>query len=461
MSGDLPVYVEVTTTVAARFTAGYERVVRSVLAGLAGPDGRGIEAIPVVATGGPGNYRRLTDSEAEALRHHPPGGTTRRRADRFGPLSPAVRRLVGLPVVGRTRDAVRRQGRRLTVSPAIRALNIDIPAMGSVWLDLEPAWNDPEPRAQLLTRLRVEGVHTAVMIADVMPELFPEWFDANQRRLFGAWLQAHLEHSALFLCISRNSERDLREVARRRGVTRDLNTVVIPLGADLPVAEPEPVALPPEMGRYLLVVGTLEPRKNQQLVIDAFDRLRRRHDDLGLVLVGRQGWLMEGLVERIRSHPEFGRRLLWPDGVSDGELAWLYRHAFLTVAPSRYEGLGVPVMEALHHGCATISSTGGALPEAGDGRVETIDPDDVDALCVTIERHLLDAPHHDRLRDLAAGYRSPSWHETTVAVADALRGFADMPPATVPPTVPPTVPSSASRAGGARDGGSGTAGGRK
>ncbi len=420
------VYVEVTTTLAAQFTAGYERLVRSLIAGLQQREDT-IEVIPVVATGR-SEHRRLTDSEGERLAHHPAGGSNRRRADRFGPLSPLVRATVGLAVVGRTRAAIGNQRRRLTVSPSMRGLDVGILPMGAIWLDLEPAWNDPAPRSELLTRFQVEGVHTAVMVADVMPELFPEWFDAGQRRLFGEWLRSHLEHSGLFCCISRNTERDLREVARRHGVTRELPTVVIPLGADLPDAEPQPIELPPELGRYLLVVGTLEPRKNQKLVLDVFDRLRRRHDDLGVVLVGRQGWMVDDLVESIREHPEFDRRLLWPDAVSDGQLAWLYQNAFLTIAPSRYEGLGVPVMEALGYGSPTISSTGGALAEAGGDRVETIDPDDVDGLCVAVERHLMDEDHHQRLRRAAAGYVAPHWNDAAGVLADALVGLAEKPP---------------------------------
>jgi glycosyltransferase involved in cell wall biosynthesis len=432
VSDPLALYVEVTTTLAARFTAGYERVVRSVLNGLARRDPAEIEVVPVVFAGR-GRYRHVTEHEREQLRHHPPGGTNRRRADRFGPLSPVVRAAVGLPVVGRTRAALARGRQSLLPSPTVRGLDIELPPMGSVWLDLEPAWNDPEPREQLLVRLRAEGVHTAVLVADVMPELFPEWFDANQRSLFDRWLRAHLEHSELFLCISRNTEADLRRLARDKGIDRDLPSVVIPLGADLPDVEPSPVALPPQMGRFLLVVGTLEPRKNQAMVLEAFDRLRHRHEDLGLVVVGRQGWMVDDLVERLRTHPEQGRRLLWPDAVDDGQLAWLYRRAFLTIAPSRYEGLGVPVMEALHHGCATIASSGGALAEAGDGRVETIDPDDVDALVVAIERHLLDDDHHEALVARAAGYVPPAWADTTDAVAAALERFRDVPPPVVGP----------------------------
>lgn len=422
------VVVEVTNTLSLPYTTGYQRVVRSVLAGLDGPAGHGLRIVPVVRPEELGDYRRLTEEEVARLRAHPPGGRARRRADDFGPLSPVVRAVADLSVARRARGALGRGRRRRALTPEVRSLALGLPPIGSVWLDLEPGWHDPERRADLLPRLRASGVHSAVLIADVMPELFPEWFDRNQRRLFGDWLRAHLASTELFLCISACTEADLRQVARRAGVDRPLRTRVVPLGADFPVVEPVPVGLPPEVGRFVLVVGTIEPRKNQRLVLEAFDRLSRRHGDLALVLVGKEGWLTEDLVADIRDHPEFGRRLLWLEGIDDAELAWLYRNAFLAVTPSRYEGLGVPVMEALHHGCPTIASTGGALTEAGDGRVEEIDPDDVDGLTVLLERHLMDPVHHRAAVDRAAGYVAPTWDATAETVADALRELGSEPP---------------------------------
>jgi glycosyltransferase involved in cell wall biosynthesis len=432
MTDPTPVVIEVTNTLGLPYTTGYQRVVRSVVSGLRGPAGHDLDVVPVINTPEMRSYRRLTAAEDERLRAHPPGGRARRRADGFGPLAPVVRTVADLSVTKRTRRTLDVRRRRRALTPEIRSLATGLPEIGSVWFDLEPGWHDPEPRAELLPKLRASGVHTAVLIADVMPELFPEWFDRNQRRLFGDWLRAHLVGTELFLCISRCTERDLHRVAERAGVNRPLRTQVVPLGADFPVVEPESVDLPAEIGRYLLVVGTLEPRKNQRLVIEAFDRLARRHPDLGLVLVGKEGWLVQDLVDDVRGHPLAGRRLLWLEGVDDARLAWLYQHAFLAVAPSRYEGLGVPVMEALHHGCATVSSTGGALVEAGDGRVEEIDPDDVDGLTVVIEQHLLDPQHHAAAVERTAGYRAPTWDDTAVAVADELRALGATPPPIAP-----------------------------
>jgi glycosyltransferase involved in cell wall biosynthesis len=428
----LDVHMEVTTTLSANFTGGFERLVRSVLTGLEEPAaGASLNLIPVTWNGS--GYRRLTDSESEFLHSHPPGGTNRRRADRFGALTPALRRVAAVPGVGTAREYMKNQRRRWSISPTLKALAMKMPEWGSVWFDLEPSWNNPEPRGELLTRLRAEGVNTAVLVADVMPELHPEWFDPDQVRRFGAWLQAHLEHSALFVCISQTTARDLVAVARRRGISRELNTVVIPLGADGPDRAPVPVDLPPRIGQFLLTVGTLEPRKNHTVLLDVFDRLSERHADLGLVIVGRQGWLTEQLADRIRNHALYGKRLVWPDSVTDAQLAWLYQHAYLTVAPSLYEGLGVPVMEALRHGSPTMCSTGGALPEAGAGCTEEFDPTDVDGLCVQIERHLLDRAHHDELAAKAARYTAPSWDDSAAAVGDALRSLMDLSPIDTPP----------------------------
>lgn len=433
MTDALPteVVVEVTNTLSVPYTTGMQRVTREVLRGLDGPAGHDLAVTPVVRPILLGDYRRVTEDEMERLRRHPPGGHGRRRADRFGPLAPLVRTTLDLGPTRQVRAALGRARGRRALTPEVRALTVPLPPIGSIWLDLEATWHNPEPRSELLPRMRAAGIHTAVMVADVMPELRPEWFDPNQRTMFGEWLRAHLRDTELFLCISQRTADDLTDVAARLGAPVP-ETVVVPLGADFPVVDPRPVELPAEVGRFLLVVGTVEPRKNQELVLDLFDVLSRRHPDLGVVLVGKEGWLVDDLVDRIRSHPQFGTRLLWLEGIDDAQLAWLYRQAFLAVAPSRYEGLGMPVMEALHHGCATVASTGGALPEAGGDAATYVDPDDVDGLCVVVERHLLDPDFHAAAVARATAWTAPTWDGAAVAVGDALRDLARRTPPLVP-----------------------------
>lgn len=415
-------YIEVTDTISIAYTTGIQRVVREIIARLDSPAYPDIEVVPVFRPSPQLGYRRLNDAERKRLRSHPAGGKAGRRADKFGPLAPLVR------LVGDTRMVYRFRIRYRQVRAVLRerrwgSADLAVGAFegGSVFFDLEGSWFDPEPRSTLLPRLRRDGVHLVVFIHDVMPSLFPEWFDARQVKVFTEWLDAHIRNSETFLTNSRCTGNDLARIAHERGTELSGRIEQAALGANFAERTPTRVTLDPAIGRYLLVVGTVEPRKNHQLVLDAWDRLRRDHPDLGLVLVGKEGWMVDELVARIRSHEEFGRRLQWLGGITDSELLWLYQNAFLTIAPSRYEGLGVPVIEALVNGCPAIVSTGGALPEAGAGHTELVDPDDVAGLHDLIRLHLDDPAHHEAMVDAARSFVPPTWDDTAAAVARAIR----------------------------------------
>lgn len=122
-------------------------------------------------------------------------------------------------------------------------------------------------------------------------------------------------------------------------------------------------------GRYLLFVGTLEPRKNIPFLIDVFNDLLKIHPEVRLVIAGRKGWGTDDVVKAIAKHSiEQSIDLLGP--VTDEQLSNLYAHAEIFVYPSLYEGFGLPVLEAMQAGLPVVSSDGGALPEAvGDGGI--------------------------------------------------------------------------------------------
>jgi glycosyltransferase involved in cell wall biosynthesis len=293
-----------------------------------------------------------------------------------------------------------------------------------VLLDLEAAWNDPVPRDVLLPELHRTGARSAVLVADVLPVLRPEWFDRMLVRDFDRFITGHLRHSELFLCISECTRRDLLEVAAAKGIDRELDARVVPLGSDIVRRAGAVDDAPSEIGapieRYLLMVGTIEPRKNQALALDVFDQLAPRHPGLGLVLVGKRGWHTEELIARIESHPQFGGRVRWLEEVDDVRLGRLYRHAFLSLTPARYEGLGMTVTEAMQFGTPVVASTAGALPEAGGDAAEYADPDDVGAWVDVIARHLDDPAHHEAAVARARAHRPHSWDESADAVRDAV-----------------------------------------
>ncbi len=114
--------------------------------------------------------------------------------------------------------------------------------------------------------------------------------------------------------------------------------------------------------KYLLFVGSLQPRKNLPFLVEVFAKLKQKYSDLQLVLAGGKGWMYEEIFKAPRRFGVEGE-VIFPGRVSDEELACLLQGAEIYVQPSITEGFGLPVLEAMAAGCPVVSSDGGALPE--------------------------------------------------------------------------------------------------
>jgi glycosyltransferase involved in cell wall biosynthesis len=171
--------------------------------------------------------------------------------------------------------------------------------------------------------------------------------------------------------------------------------------------------------RYILSVGTLEPRKNQSLLIRAFSRMLKLDPDLPhqLVLAGSKGWLYDSIFETVKQERLEDRVIFL--GHCD-PLEVLYNGADLMVYPSLYEGFGLPPLEAMACGTPVIASNSSSLPEVVGDAALTVDPEDEEALCEAMRGVLLD----DELRKKMGcnGVRHAqqfSWERTAKATLDA------------------------------------------
>jgi glycosyltransferase involved in cell wall biosynthesis len=139
--------------------------------------------------------------------------------------------------------------------------------------------------------------------------------------------------------------------------------------------------------RFLLHVGTIEPRKNLQRLMSAYAELQAEGDaGLGLVLAGKPGWLADPILAQARATPG----VLLPGPVADADLPALYTLAAGVVYPTLYEGFGFPPLEALACGTPAISSNTSSLPELVEGAAILIDPQDTAALVAGLRRLLGD-----------------------------------------------------------------------
>lgn len=137
---------------------------------------------------------------------------------------------------------------------------------------------------------------------------------------------------------------------------------------------------------YLLTVGTIEPRKNIERLVEAFERLGKTEPETKLVLAGAPGWHFGPILRRIEASP-LRDRIVLTGYLPSAEVAALIRGSACFCYVSTYEGFGMPVLEAMALGAAVVTSNRTAMPEAAGGAGVLVDPFDVAA----IERGIRDA----------------------------------------------------------------------
>lgn len=412
-----PTTVDVTNTLQARSITGIQRVTVEVLRRPRTARRYGFSLVPITcdAIG----WRRLTDAEHDRLRlgpPEPPGGL--RRAVRESPFAGALSSLRGW-VPGRpTRDS------RSVVATVPNHLRTPVFEPGSLFFDCEASWHNQPPRAQLLPMLHQAGVTTAMMGLDALPFERPEWFVPAIGQKFRDHVGAHLEAGSFVVCISDDTRSRLTRIGRNLG-TPPMNGAVIPLGSDGPArsADYPPPGLPE---RFLLCVGTVEPRKNHAMLLDAWERLVQRDPDLlrqsvGLVIVGRLGWQSDDMARRLRRLDHSDRGVRWLRTVDDAQLAALYRDATAVVMPSLDEGLGLPVLEARRHAVPVLASNRGGLAEAIGGGGLLLDPDDVDGWSDTMVTLFEDEVERQMLVHTSASDPPPTWDESVEQLWSLMR----------------------------------------
>ena len=214
---------------------------------------------------------------------------------------------------------------------------------------------------------------------------------------FARWLQCHLQYSDVFLAISKSVADQLRDYLGSSQVWRGVRGLPrirhFHLGSELDfLAGAEDVRQhivdifgQPE--HVFLMVGSLEPRKNHGFVLDAFERFWAAGGQASLVIVGRQGWKTEDLLQRIAHHRLHQKRLFLLRDVSDAELDHAYRSASALVIASEIEGFGLPVVEAFQRGLPVLCSDIPVFREIADGQASFFRLDDPDRLTAVLHAY--------------------------------------------------------------------------
>lgn len=234
---------------------------------------------------------------------------------------------------------------------------------GDVFLGLDLAPAVVPAHHGFYEKLRRNGVNVSFIIYDLLP-LMEGYFERAHADACSRWLDVATSGDRA-ICISDSVAAELK-VWMKKNKPEKLKTIDIKsfhLGADIRKSLPSD-GIPANAEQLLsrisskpsfLLVSTLAPHKGHAQVLDAFDRLWQIGFDLNLVIVGKQGWMVERLVERLRSHKELEKHLFWLEGISDEYLEKVYAASTCLIAASYGEGFGLPLIEAAQHNLPIIA----------------------------------------------------------------------------------------------------------
>ncbi|KKR76652.1 MAG: Glycosyl transferase, group 1 [Candidatus Levybacteria bacterium GW2011_GWA2_40_8] len=261
---------------------------------------------------------------------------------------------------------------------------------------------------------------SAVSILDVSYLMYPELFkkmDLYQLKLWGGY---SIRKARKIITISKSSKND---IIRAYGISPDKIFVAYPGLEDM--KNVKDIGLENKYkikGGYILFVGTVQPRKNVEKLIEAFSKLPDR--SLTLIIIGKLGWMYDQILEAPGRYG-ISKRVKFLDSVSDDELPSFYKNAQFFILPSLYEGFGLPILEAMQYGCPVITSNVSSLPEAGGDAVLYVDPENVSDITSKMQKLLTDKNLRDDL--VKRGFRQVkkfSWEKTARDTISALKSIA-------------------------------------
>jgi glycosyltransferase involved in cell wall biosynthesis len=300
------------------------------------------------------------------------------------------------------------------------------PEVRIFWEQMVQPWAIRQAGVDLLHGMALIGpmvsrCPSVITIHDLSFLFYPHNFPASKRLYLRTFTRLSVRRARRVIAISENTRRD---VVQQYGILPE-KVDKIYYGLD-PIFQPLPAGQVADFRRqrglperFILFVGTLEPRKNVARLIDAYAQLPSH--DPPLLLVGGKGWLYDAILRRVEEL-NLTDKVHFVGYVPGEELPWWYNAADLFVYPSVYEGFGLPPLEAMACGAPVITSNISSLPEVVGEAGLLIDPEDIQAMAEAMERVLADEDLPEAMR--AAGLaqaRRFSWQEAARHTVDSYR----------------------------------------
>ncbi len=290
------------------------------------------------------------------------------------------------------------------------------PRSGDTFLIMGAFWVF-EHASSMLLQMRRKGIRTALLVYDIIPIQHPEFCERSLTTVFARQMRSIVPLLDCALTISEHVKKQFDEYLRLSGV--NIPTAAVPLGHDSVrhAGTNSRCELLDFEDEYVLVVGTIEIRKNHTYLLSIWKQLltSRPIDQVPrLVLVGRQGWRVDDLMAQLEATDYLDGHVVLLEAVSDTQLDELYRGCLFTMFVSFSEGWGLPVGESLSRGKLCVASSATSIPEIGGDLPIYVDPYNISQGRTIVELLLDDRAYlAARGEAIVARFRPRNWEDYT------------------------------------------------
>lgn len=288
---------------------------------------------------------------------------------------------------------------------------------GDIFFEADSVWNMSIKSSILLPKLKHFGVRIAVFIHDVLPITHPQFTHFNTRFNYINYLGAYLQYADAVITSCQSTLDEINKLSDKLGLER-IPGFVTWFGSEFNEERKRDESSVPEevkeaaKSRYILIVGTIEPRKNHKFLLDAFDS-GLFEKDIKLIFAGRIGWNVAELEQRINEHPQKGKNFFHFIGLDDGAIDYLYSKAYLVAFPTHAEGFGLPIIESLQRGTPVVASDIPVMREVGKQYCRYFKPGDTEDFKRIILELTEKPEEYEKLKNEVNNFKPTTWEEAT------------------------------------------------
>jgi len=292
---------------------------------------------------------------------------------------------------------------------------------GNVFFDLDAAWMSRVKRSYLLPVLKRQGARIVAHIYDIISVTHPEYCLQRGVYNFMDYIGAHLQYADDIIVNAQATVDEVHKLSQRLQVPQP-RCHVVPLGADFGKKEiipdsqvPSEVVSAVKDKPYILMVGTIEPRKNHRLLLAAFERGLK---DIGynIIMAGYMGWDMEAFAEMLSKHPDYQKRIFHFEGLDDTGITYLYQHARFLAFCSYVEGYGLPIIESIMRGTPVLASDIPVSREVAGDFCVYFGQDDVEELCELVAYFEKNSGEYEKIVVKLEKFVSAGWRESAEGI---------------------------------------------